>query len=609
MLGLPLGLGKANHVVNALFRRATADPGLRLTIFTALTLEPPRGGSLLERRFLGPLAERLYGAYPALEYAHAVRAGTLPPNVEVAEFYFRPGAYLRTPYAQQRYVSLNYSHVVRALAALGVNAVTQLVAARDDGAALRYSLGSNPDLTLDLLDALPPERRPFVIGEVSSAMPFMPHDAEVPAEFFDAVLASDACDTPLFAVPNEPVELRNYAIALHVASAIPDGGTLQIGIGSLADAIAHVIRLREQDNALYRTLVERLAGGVAPQSLRKALPLELERFDEGLYGNSEMLVEGLLDLLTAGVLRREVADGISLHAAFFLGSARFYRALRALPERERQRIAMTRVSFTNTLERGAAPAADRRGGRFVNSAMMVSLAGTVVSDTLADGRVVSGVGGQHDFVAMAHALPDARAIIALPATRTTAGRAQSNIVANYPQATIARQLRDVVVTEYGLADLRGASDRDVAAALVCIADSRFQEQLVAAAKAAGKLEPGYRVPDAFRNNLPSALTNALLADERAASALPHYPLGTDFTAEEARLAVALQALKPAKGSLAALGPTFARGFDRSLAARYAPLLERMGLARPRTLVERASRRLLLGALAATESARPSLPGR
>lgn len=608
MLGLPLGLGKANHVVNALYRRAAADPGLRLTVFTALTLEPPQGGSLLERRFLGPLAERLYGAYPALEYARAVRAGTLPRNVEVAEFYFRPGAYLRTPYAQQRYVSLNYSHVVRALAALGVNAVTQLVAARGDGAALRYSLGSNPDLTLDLLDALPPERRPFVIGEVSSAMPFMPHDAEVPPEFFDAVLASDGCDTPLFAVPNEPVELRNYAIALHVASAIPDGGTLQIGIGSLADAIAHVIRLREQDNGLYRMLVERLAGGVAAKSLRKALPLELERFDEGLYGNSEMLVEGLLDLLTAGVLRREVADGISLHAAFFLGSARFYRALRELPEPERRRIAMTRVSFTNTLERGAAPAADRRGGRFVNSAMMVSLAGTVVSDTLADGRVVSGVGGQHDFVAMAHALPDARAIIALPATRTTAGRAQSNIVANYPQATIARQLRDVVVTEYGLADLRGASDRDVAAALVCIADSRFQEQLVAAAKAAGKLESGYRVPDAFRNNLPSALTAALLADERAASALPHYPLGTDFTAEEARLAVALQALKPAKGSLAALRPTFARGFERALAARYAPLLERMGLARPRTLAERASRRLLLGALAATESARPLLPG-
>src|SRR5215831_14004032 len=69
VLALPLGLGKANHVANALFARASADASIKLRIFTALTLEKPRGKSELERRFLGPLVERLFGGYPDLAYS------------------------------------------------------------------------------------------------------------------------------------------------------------------------------------------------------------------------------------------------------------------------------------------------------------------------------------------------------------------------------------------------------------------------------------------------------------------------------------------------------------------------------------------------------------
>src|SRR5919198_6218637 len=68
VLALPLGLGKANHVANALFARAAADPSIDLRIFTALTLETPRGKSDLERRFVVPLAERLFAGYPELAY-------------------------------------------------------------------------------------------------------------------------------------------------------------------------------------------------------------------------------------------------------------------------------------------------------------------------------------------------------------------------------------------------------------------------------------------------------------------------------------------------------------------------------------------------------------
>src|SRR5438128_9936308 len=72
VLALPLGLGKANHVANALFARAAADASIELRIFTALTLEKPHGRSLLERRFMQPLSERLFGGYPDLAYAVAL---------------------------------------------------------------------------------------------------------------------------------------------------------------------------------------------------------------------------------------------------------------------------------------------------------------------------------------------------------------------------------------------------------------------------------------------------------------------------------------------------------------------------------------------------------
>src|SRR3979411_641648 len=93
VLALPLGLGKANHVANALFARAVADSSIRLRIFTALTLEKPHPSSELERRFIGPIAERCFGGYPDLAYAVALRKG-LPRNVEVDEFFFQAGTRL-----------------------------------------------------------------------------------------------------------------------------------------------------------------------------------------------------------------------------------------------------------------------------------------------------------------------------------------------------------------------------------------------------------------------------------------------------------------------------------------------------------------------------------
>ena len=91
--------------------------------------------------------------------------------------------------------------------------------------------------------------------------------------------------------------------------------------------------------------------------------------------------------------------------------------------------------------------------------MMATLLGGVVSDGLEDGRVVTGVGGQYNFVAQAFALEGARSILTLEATRKARGRTQSNVRWSYGHVTIPRHLRDVVVTEYGIADLRGKAGR------------------------------------------------------------------------------------------------------------------------------------------------------
>ena len=88
---------------------------------------------------------------------------------------------------------------------------------------------------------------------------------------------------------------------------------------------------------------------------------------------------------------------------------------------------------------------------------------------------------------MAHALPEARSILCLRATRTSGGKTTSNIVWNYGHTTIARHLRDLVVTEYGVADLRGRTDREIVEALIGVMDARFQEGLVREAQRAHKL--------------------------------------------------------------------------------------------------------------------------
>ncbi len=232
---------------------------------------------------------------------------------------------------------------------------------------------------------------------------------------------------------------------------------------------------------------------------------------------------------------------------------------------------------------------------------MVTLGGAAVSDGLDDGTVVSGVGGQYNFVDMAHALPDGHSILNLRATHTSHGVTTSSIVPSYGHITIPRHLRDVYVTEYGIALVRGKTDEEIIEALVCIADSRFQDDLVRTAKANGKLREGYEVPEQFRNNTPEALA-ARLAPLKAEGLFPRFPLGCDFTDEELRLGKALKRLKAqvdarGGGLKAVLHSLAPMGHHEDLD----PLLARMGLEAPHSLEEKLQRRLLVAALRDTEA--------
>jgi acyl-CoA hydrolase len=495
--------------------------------------------------------------------------------------------------------------------------VLQLVARRGD----RISLSSNPDTVLDLLDELKRigKPRPFVVGVVHPDLPYLGNTAEVPLDLFDLIVEEPGPAHRLFGLPREPVTASEFALGLHAASLVQDGGSLQIGIGALSDALVYALVLRHRDNEAFKAALAAVRNG-AGSSICDELGGEAP-FQRGLYGASEMVMDGFMHLREAGILTRRVFDDIGLqtalnegrlaetldeqaldrllecglvpttldrpsvewlmrfgflpegttiangqllfadgqrlgaelldtgyrralaarmagrrlrggqflHGGFYLGSTALYDWLRGLEGEDYDGVGMTRISHINELYGGREmlEKAQRRGARFFNTCMMQTLSGAAVSDGLEDGQIVSGVGGQYNFVAMAHALPDGRSVLMLRAARDGKQGPQSNIVWHYGHTTIARHLRDLVVTEYGVADLHGASDEEIIQRTLAITDARFIDELAARAKAAGKLSASFVVPDAWRSNTPEALA-AKLAPFRARGLFPTFPFGSDF---------------------------------------------------------------------------------
>lgn len=689
VLGTPLALGKPNQLINEIYRRVKEDPSLSLKIITALSLEKPSPTSELEKRIMEPLVARIFGDFPDFEYLIDLRRDTLPPNFQLIEFYNKSGSFLNIPHAQQNYISTNYTHAPRDIFNLGINVAAQMIAKRQIDGKTMYSLSCNPDTPIDIANGMLQRaaagERNFIAGQVNNNLPFMYGDAVVEPENFDAVVDNPTYDFTLFAPPKVSVTTDDYMIGLNSSCLIRDGGTLQIGIGALGDAICAGLQMRQDHNRAFVDAIESFKildhhgdvikhwGGTG-------------RFEEGLYGSSEMLVDGFIHLFKSGIIKRKVYDnaplqrllndkkitekvtpatltallqseaihkklternfnflqhygilkpeltyhegeirngsavysadlsapadfekftarclgnslqkGVVMHGCFFIGPKAFYDALNAMSEEERQLFNMTSVQYVNQLYGGEElKTLQRKNARYINAGMKVNLLGAVTSDALEDGRVVSGVGGQYNFVSMAHALPDARSIIMIKATRTNNGKVHSNIVFKYGHTTIPRHLRDIVVTEYGIADVRGQTDSETIARILNITDSRFQQELLIQAKQSRKIAAHYSIPDRFRNNSPQRLERQMKPFREQGYFKP-FPLGQDLTAEEVVLIGSLRKLKhnlaAKKVNLGSLGKTIT-----SVPSITMPYLERMRLDKPSSLKEKVLQKVVVYAL-------------
>lgn len=690
-IGMPLGLGKPVPLINALYQRAKQNPKINLTIFTALSLEKPVATSDLQRRLLEPFIDRVFHGVPDLDFMTDMRKDELPANVRIHEVYAKAGAYRNVPKMQQDYMSTNYTHSVRDCETNNNCIYAQIMAKNETENGVVYSSSCNADCFLEAVEAFEKgkergEKR-LVIGVTNSDLPFMYGDSEVRTESFDIIIDDPQADHPLFTTPRQPVSIPDYMIGLHVSTLIKDSGTLQIGIGALGDAIAYGLHLRQNENQAYNNLVKSSGIGDTYGELIEKIG-GTEVFEDGLYGSTEMLVDGFYQLYKSGVIKRKVyhhigvqrlvnqgkikneiprnvlslmmenedlhpyltrkdfeglqrfgvlredlayddgfivdgeqrysalladtdnliaisesclgtqlKNGILLTGGFFIGPRDFYDGLREMPEEERRQFEMTGVDVANQLYGNEVlRSLERKNGRFCNTGMKATLLGAIVSDGLEDGTVISGVGGQYNFVSMGHALPDGRVIMMIKSTRQEVGKTLSNIVYSYGHCTIPRHLRDVVVTEYGIADIRGKCDQDVIKAMLNIADSRFQDELLAEAKKNQKIPEDYEIPAQFRNNTPEKIA-ATLKDSKAFGLFPDFPNGSAFTDVELLLAFALRVLATkSAGPEAAEFPAMIKDLPAEIPENLKPFVERMGLLDPTTPEDTQTQKTLLLAL-------------
>ena len=355
------------------------------------------------------------------------------------------------------------------------------------------------------------------------------------------------------------------------------------------------------DYLVEKNAIEKVLTKADFEYLRKAGILKNDlKFSSGkiILSDGTEIIPNLKDenarqMINENCLEKELKNGTLLHGGFYLGSKDFYQELRNLKEEELALINMTSVSNINQLYGNELlDSTQRQQARFINSCMMLTLSGSVVSDGLEDLSVISGVGGQYNFVSMAHALKDGRSIINLRSTRKKGGKVKSNIVFNYPHCTIPRHLRDIVVTEYGIADLRAKSDEEIIIELLKVTDSRFQNKLLNQAKKARKISSDYKIPFEYRMNYPHIFKEALSHFKNGEDFTP-FPFGSDFTEEEIVLIKALKKLKnesqkksfPLKAVSTFLKPIEIDDFKKKL-------LKRMKLEQPKNLKEKFYQKLL-----------------
>lgn len=298
--------------------------------------------------------------------------------------------------------------------------------------------------------AADPER--LLVVEVSERYPRTfghgEHRHALHVDELDVLVRSE--DGPTALPEPEPSEV-DEAIARHAAAFVPDGATLQTGIGAIPSAIAG-----------------RLA----------ATP-------GGGYGiHTEMFTDGLMRLHEAGKVTNDAKGlypGVSV-TTFAMGSEALYRWLDG-----NRAVAFLPVELVNAPEVIGANA----NMVTINGAMAVDIHGQVVADTR-DGDQYSGIGGAEDFIAGPGLSLSQRSLVCLPATVGSGDQRRSRIVPWFEAGaviTTPRHQVDVVITEFGAAELEGKTVHQRGEALAAIAHPDFREDLLAAAARASKGRP------------------------------------------------------------------------------------------------------------------------
>lgn len=292
------------------------------------------------------------------------------------------------------------------------------------------SFGVSADLAVSALECA---RK--VIVQINKAMPYSYGDALIHVSRIDAAVE---VDDPLVEVPTAVPTETDSAIGRHIAELIPDGATLQIGVGGIPNAVLSALKDHQH---------------------------------LGLH--TEAMTDGVLPLLESGVIdnsQKTVCPGISV-ASLALGSKRLYEYMDY-----RKDLLLKDVAWTN------APFRIARNPKVmaINSAVEVDLTGQVCADSIGT-RIISGVGGQHDFMYGGSLSEGGKTFIAIP-SMTEKGRSKiSPVLTEGAGVVTTRHMVQHIVTEYGVASLRGKSLAERARALVSIAHPSVREELERAA--------------------------------------------------------------------------------------------------------------------------------
>jgi acyl-CoA hydrolase len=295
----------------------------------------------------------------------------------------------------------------------------------------RYSAG----LGIEHLAVATPRAR-LVVAQLNPELPWIEGDTIVEAEAIDLLVP--AAQPPL-ELPVRPVSAVDRAIADHVARLIPDRATIEFGLGAIPAAVAGAL------------------GG-----------------KRGLGVHSGAIGDGIAGLIEAGIVdnkHKEIDIGITV-GTMLMGTRRLYRFADRNPA-----LRLRATSYTHD----AVVLGNFRRFVAVNGALEVDLTGQVNAET-AGGRHIGTVGGQMDFVRAANRSPEGRSIIALQSTNRD--RSRSRIVARLGDGVVTtpRAEADLVVTEHGIAELRGRTLAERARALIAIADPVFRAELAKASE-------------------------------------------------------------------------------------------------------------------------------